>query len=210
VSFLNLTGLDVQNPLAFLAALGLLRVLDSYASQAQLAVPKLSFIDDGQFVPRISTSLTMDEVVTVVLEDAARQADNMALQLAYDDEGTLVAPGVSNATRDLKPSPKAARDLLDRAATSGPRTSRLAAAFFSELVQDNNGNTKPTAFHFTAGQQAFLEMVEGLRRGITADDVREALIGPWSNASTLPSLSWDASVTRLYALRPPTGSQFLA
>ena len=68
-------------------------------------------------------------------------------------------------------------------------------------MQDHKGNTKPTAFHFTAGQQTFLAMVDELRRGITADDVREALFGPWLNTSRLPSLSWDSSVARLYALR---------
>lgn len=201
MSSLTLTGLDAQNPLAFLAALGLLRVLDSHASQAQVPAPRLSFIDEGQITPRLSTPLALDEVIAIVLGDAAQQADNVALQLAYDDKGALVSPGASGATRDLKPSPAGARDLLARAATAGPRASRLAAAFFSELVQDNKGNSKPTAFHFTAGQQAFLEMTERLRRGITADDVREALVGPWRNTSTLPSLTWDASVTRLYALR---------
>ncbi len=66
---------------------------------------------------------------------------------------------------------------------------------------DNNGNTKPTAFHFTAGQQTFLDMVDELRTGITAAHLREALDGPWLNRSQLPSLTWDSSVARLYALR---------
>jgi hypothetical protein len=51
------------------------------------------------------------------------------LQLAYDDKGNRVP---------------------DRS------TSDIAASFFFELVQDNNGKTKPTALHFTAGQQPFL------------------------------------------------------
>ena len=198
---LLLTGMDVQNPLAFLASLGLLRVLDDDARRSGRERPQLSFVDDGCPIPKLWTALSADDVVQHVLDDAAAQADNRALQLAYNKAGACVPPDSPEAIRDLKPPPELARYALEQLAGEGPRASRLAAGWFSELVQDNNGNTKPTAFHFTAGQQAFLEMVDELRRGITAADVREGLFGPWLNTSRLPSLSWDASVARLYALR---------
>jgi hypothetical protein len=201
VSALLLTGMDAQNPLAFLASLGLLRVLDDAARRGQHGRPRLSFVDDGCPIPKLWTTLAADDVVRCVLDDAAAQADNPVLQLAYDDKGDRVPPNQSKAIRDLKPSPELARIALQEFASAPPRVSRLAAGLFSENVQDNNGNTKPTAFHFTAGQQAFLAMVDDLRRGITAADVREALFGPWLNTSKLPSLSWDSSVARLYALR---------
>ena len=198
---LMLTGLDAQNPLAFLAALGLLRVLDDHAARQAFERPRLSFIDEGRQTPKLLTALSMEEVVGVVLEDAAAQVVNPALRIAYNEAGSEVSPDASGATRDLKPSPTLARTILDRGALADRRTADLIAGFFSELVQDNNGNTKPTALHFTAGQQSFLEMVDALGRGITAVDVNEALVGPWLNKSKLPSLSWDASVSRLYALR---------
>lgn len=198
---LVLPGLDAHNPLGFLAALGLLRVLDAEAARTDRERPRLGFVDQGGFVARLLTSHTMAEIVAIVLEDAAAQADNRALQFAYDAEGALVAPGTKGAIRDLKPKPSGAGQLLELAATADRRTAAQAAAWFSELVQDHNGNTKPTAFHFTAGQQAFLEMVDDLRVGLTAEHVREALDGPWLNTSSLPSLSWDASVARMYALR---------
>lgn len=198
---LVLSGLDAHNPLGFLAALGLLRVLDDEAARTARERPRLGFVDQGEFVARLLTSHTMAEVAAIVLEDAAAQGDNRALQFAYDEQGALVAPGTKGAIRDLKPRPSGACQLLDLAAAADPRTAAQAAAWFSELVQDNNGNTKPTAFHFTAGQQAFLQMVEDLRVGLTADHVQESLAGPWRNTSPLPSLSWDASVTRMYALR---------
>lgn len=204
---IGLPGLDAQNPLGFLAALGLLRVLDHARSPDSSERPRLSFVEEGGQVARIDTHLTFEQIVEVVLEDAATQRDNLALQLAYDDDGHLVAPTSADATRDLKPAPMAARALLDSAAVSDRRTADLAAAFFSELVQDNNGNTKPTALHFTAGQQSFLQMVEDLRTGIRAEDVLEALRGPWRNESALPSLSWDASVARNYALRASNPSK---
>jgi len=198
---LVLTGLDAQNPLAYLAALGLLRVLDDHARRQHAVTPRLSFRDRGGLVPCMITELLIDEVVSVVLEDAAAQADNPVLRIAYDSEGNERPPSDPGVSHDLKPPPSLARTILERAVQAPRRGSRLAAALFTELVQDNNGNTKPTAFHFTAGQQAFLAMVDDLRSQISAEDVREALVGPWTNSSTLPSLSWDASVTRLYALR---------
>lgn len=196
-----LAGLEAHNPLGFLAALGLVRVLDHHAAVSGLPRPRLGFVDQGSFVASVVTAQTVEEIIAIVLDDAAAQGDNRALQFAYEDSGSLVPPTASGAIRDLKPSPAAARQLLAYAATADRRTEALAAAWFSELVQDHNGNTKPTAFHFTAGQQAFLDMVEQLRAGITADHLREALEGPWRNTSPLPSLSWDASVARLYALR---------
>jgi hypothetical protein len=188
--------------LAYFAALGLLRVLDHHARQRGLRRPRLAFVDEGRQVPVLTSSFDLEAVIGLVLEDAASQVGNAALGLAYDDEGNLVGVDTPGATRDLKPIPDAARRFLERCADSDRRAADLAAGFFSELVQDRSkGNTKPTALHFTAGQQAFLQMVESLRQGITAADVREALEGPWQNTSTLPSLSWDASVTRMYALR---------
>lgn len=199
---LLLPGLDAQNPLGFLAALGLLRVLDDEAARADRERPRLSFADRGGFIAEVHTPHTTEAIIALVLQDAAAQADNRALQLAYSADGVLVAPGTKGAIRDLKPSPAVARELLELAsASTDRRTAAQAAAWFSELVQDHNGNTKPTAFHFTAGQQAFLDMVEDLRVGLTAAHLQEALDGPWLNTSPLPSLSWDASVARMYALR---------
>jgi hypothetical protein len=201
-------GFEAHNPLGFLASLGLLRVLEHEAVVAGRPSPRLAFIERGSWVAMLDSTHTVDAIVDIVLRDAAAQADNRALQLMYDADGELVPPG-ANGTRDLKPPPRAARRFLEQVATGDRRTAALAAAWFSELVTDNNGKIKPTAFHFTAGQQAFLEMVDKLRNGLAANHLREALQGPWRNTSPLPSLSWDASTPRLYALRArnPSGEQ---
>jgi hypothetical protein len=198
---ISLTGLDAQNPLGFLAALGLLRVLDEHAVGRKIVRPALSFTEDGSVVPLLSTTLTLQEIVGAVMEDAKAQQANPILNLAYDDEGQLVPSGDARANRDLKPPPQLAAAVLATWAEAGRRVADLASSLFSELVQDNNANTKPTAFHFTAGQQAFLQMVDDLRQGLSTESLKEALIGPWLNVSRLPSLGWDSSVTRLYALR---------
>jgi hypothetical protein len=194
-----LPGLDCQNPLAFLAALGVLRVLTDDASTRGVSPPRLAFSNDALAV--LTTDLDLDAIVTRILEDAGRQESNAALALSYTKGGERVPRNHPEAIHDLKPSKEIARAILDECSRASVRQAALAAAWFSELAQDRGGSTKPTAFHFTAGQQAFLEMVETLRSQITANDVREALYGPWLNTSQLPSLSWDATVSRNYALR---------
>jgi hypothetical protein len=203
VNQIDLPGIDAQNPLGFFAALGLLKVLDFDASARGVASPLLQFRDEGAQVPCIHTELDLDAMVQLVLDDAAAEADNPALALAYDKtSGNLVPREGDVGVRDLKPSPAAAREFLSDCSRRGRRVADLAASFFSELVQDRTkGNTKPTALHFAAGQQQFLSMVGDIRSGIRAEDVRHALLGPWRSESKLPSLSWDSSVSRMYALR---------
>jgi hypothetical protein len=201
-----LSGLNAQNPLGYFAALGLLRVLDVHARAEKLPRPMLGF-PDGDTIAALTSTMLLDEIISFVLKDAALQKGAAFLQIAYDDKGELVDALHENAKQDLKPSPAAARDILLRAAIHGTRRDQdLLVGLFSELVTDNNNNTKPTSFHFTAGTQAFVSMAEDLRAGITADDVREALLGPWTSESTLPSMSWDASVSRQYALRATSPS----
>jgi hypothetical protein len=199
VKDLELTGLDGQNPLAFLAAVGLLRVLDERIATGK-ARPRLAFVDEGRAAV-LRSSLSIDEVYELVLEDAAGRLGAAALALAYDDKGQLVDADGQDANADLKPSPDAARAYLTSLIGKDRRSMDLGAAFLTELVTDNNGNTKPTALHFTAGQQKFLEMVAELRRSLQRGHVEEALLGPWRGMDALPSLSWDSTVARLYALR---------
>ncbi len=201
MSEFNLNGLDGQNPLGLFAALGLLRVLDGHARRGGLERPRLWFVDEGAPIAHVRAAVPDAEgLIELVLADARARAEDPVLSLRYDANGLEVERG-EPGTGDLKAAPAMVRRLLLRVA-DGPRDQAdLAAACFSELVQDNNGNTKPTAFHFTAGQQAFLEMVEALRNAVVEDDVREALFGPWTGTSQAPSLSWDATVARQYALR---------
>lgn len=197
----RLTGLDAQNPLAYFAALGLLRVLDDRAKADGLAPPRLWFENDGREIAHVDGPWSLDDIIAAVVEDARGVHGAAALALAYDKEGARVPTDHPEAIRELKPVPAVARDYLDEVSRMDRRSADLAAAFFSELVQDNNGNTKPTALHFAAGQQRWLDMVRGLRAGVTAEHVRTALVGPWEEDFNLPSLAWDSTVARNYALR---------
>ncbi len=163
-------------------------------------------------------------MIAEVLEDKATWEDDPAFLLAYDETGEkLVDPRKAKGkfARDLKPQPSAMRTFLEglagRASDDHPvakllllrRALDTAAAYGSEIVQDNNGNTKPTSLHFAAGQQQFMKAVSDLQAGVTADDLHEALAGPWQRESTLPNLGWDATNARSYALRAtnPSGDK---
>ena len=219
-----LAGLDGANPLAFLAALGVLRALDYRARLHDRAAPRLAWTDEGCWQPVIHGYPSMDAIVGDLLEDKATWQDDPAFLLAYDETGeSLLDPRTvgGKVSRDLKPRPAALRKFLDdlgaRVVSRKNFTERVelrrsldtAAAYGSELVQDNNGNTKPTGFHFTAGQQQFLKAIAELQAGVTSADLLEALAGPWLRESTLPNMSWDATNARLYALRAknPSGDK---
>ncbi len=212
-----LPGLDGSNPLGFLAALGLLRLLDYQARLETRQRPRLGWIDDGYWQPVLHDAGDIENVIAAVIDDKSSWADDPAFLLAYDESGeVLVDPRTAGGTitRDLKPKPAAMRAFLDRIAGMGEdeclkrggwitarRSMDTASSYGSEIIQDNNGNTKPLTLHFTAGQQKFLEAVAKLQESTTEEDLREALLGPWKRSSKLPSMSWDATVARIYALR---------
>lgn len=202
---LVLTGIDGMNPLGFMAALGLLKVLETRRSPGA-ARPRLAWRDEGRWRPVVETTLSLAAIIETVIVELRSWSDDPALGIVDGSEGC-------EPEDDLKPAPERYRAFLmhvARLAVGGPgRPAKFAASFASELVTDNGGNTKPTAFHFTAGQQKFLTMVRTLLAEVSADDLQEALVGPWTGASRLPSLSWDATVARNYALRAndPSGEK---
>lgn len=183
-----LTGLDGSNPLAFLAALGTLCALEDRGVAA-----RLSWENQGVWRPILHGVDSLEELVNLLWSDLQTWEDEPALLLSYSKG--------DKTERDLKPSPERMAEYLRQMRALGGRSAALASAFGSDLVTDNNGATKPTAFHFTAGQQRFLTMAEDLRLGLTHEDFVEALAGPWRWTRELPVFAWDGSGARGYALR---------
>jgi hypothetical protein len=189
VSEIVLAGLDGANPLAFLAALGVLEALSDCGAPV-----RLRWRDEAVWRP-VMTGLDggLDTLVGCIDADRISCGAEPAIGLEYDGK------------RDLKPPPAFFRSYLaDLVAQTDPAQRRgvdWASAFATDVATDNSGNTKPTALHFTAGQQQFLKMVRELVAGVTAQDIREALIGPWRYDRPLPVMGWDATITRDYALR---------
>ena len=190
MSAVVLTGLDGANPLAFLAALG---VVEALASPTAAPVA-LSWRDEGSWRP-VVTGMDggMDALVEHVHADLTSCAADPALNLQYEGK------------RDIKPPPALFRSYLASLVADATPIARRAVdwagAFASDVVVDNNGNTKPTALHFTAGQQQFLKMAIELATQVTRHDVENALVGPWRYDRPLPVMGWDSTMARDYALR---------
>jgi hypothetical protein len=186
---LTLPGLDGTNPLAFLAALGVLAATHDTGGEA-----RLKWEYDGTWRPVLS-SAHADHASLIRMLDTDRQgcAHDAALTLEY------------NGKRDLKPPPSLCRTWLGQlVAEASPHQRRSvdwASAFVTDVAVDNNGNIKPSALHFTAGQQQFLQMARELVDKVTEDDLREAISGPWQYAKPLPVMGWDNTASRDYALR---------
>lgn len=184
-----LSGLDGNNPLGFLAALGVLAAATDGSSEV-----RLRWLYEGAWRPVLTSSYAGVDMLIERL-DADRQdcIEDPALTLEYEGK------------KDLKPPPGRFRHFLTQLAASAAATNRRsvdwASAFATDVAVDNKGNTKPTALHFTAGQQQFLEMVIELVNNVTKGDLREAIEGPWRYERPLPVLGWDATSSRDYALR---------
>lgn len=189
-----LTGLDGSNPLGFLAGLGVLNTLADRGGR-----PTLSW-QPGVWhaVVEDDTLRDRDALIAALVQDRATWSDEGCLALKY-------TKGKKASAWDLKPPPGRFRsyliDLVSRSEPGCRREVDFAASFATESARDNNGNTKPTALHFTAGQQEFLGTVGELRNAVTPADLKEAVFGPWRYARKLKILGWDCTAARVYALR---------
>jgi hypothetical protein len=197
VNELVLTGLDGKNPLGFLAALGVLDAATRATGKGEPA-PTLAWRSLGTYRPVLAGGPDREGLLALLAEDLASFRDEPAIALRYPKGD---ADGGAEA-HDLKPRPERfaayLRSLVDRGAR---RSLDLAAAFATDVAVDNNGNAKPTALHFTAGQQEFLRMVGDLAQNVAPADLEEAVFGPWRYARPLPVLGWDGATSRDYALR---------
>jgi hypothetical protein len=187
-----LTGVSGTNPLGFLASVGLLRIVTERAQGA-----RLGFLDDGSFQPFLDG--VDGPLETLVAEDAKRSAGNQAWRLEY---GKTTKRGTAPVA-DLKPPPDAfERFLRQRVAEwidGNEEGATYAACYATSVARDGKGNTKPTAFHFTAANQQFLGAVETIRASVTLDWAKQSLFegGAWRPGG---NLRWDPAADRNYAL----------
>jgi len=197
-----LNGLDGANPLGFLAALGTQQAL------ADQGVPaRMRWVDAGGWRPEMVDIGSMEKILDVLQRDLESWQEAPALDLKYpvrekkSGKQKIDKNGQPLLERDLKPLPEEYSNFMSALRSHGGRSEQLALAFATDVGIDGSGFVKPTALHFTAGQQRFLEMVRQLRQEVTLNHLREALEGPWLRRDELPVLGWDAASERMYALR---------
>lgn len=200
------SGVNGTNPLGFLAAIGLLRLLGTSRADATLG-----FLADGTFNPFIETreptlvtagatdDAQREALSVLVADDAARCASNPAWDLRYEKQEKNAVKIVA----DLKAPPDKFREFLtasvERWLSGDDESAAYAAAFGTSVVQDRKGNTKPTAFHFTAAQQQFLGTVDAVRRLVDAGWSLESLFDGHAGRPG-GNLRWDPGAERSWAL----------
>lgn len=194
MSRIQLIGVDGSNPLGFLAALGLLSLAPGV---------KLGFAQDGSFRAFIDGFVGKEsDLATLVASDAEAAASKDApWRFTYTKSATKKQGPQEVA--DLKPPPEDFKKFLANAVTAWltrmDEAAGYAAAYGTDIAVDNKGNTKPTAFHFTAAQQTFLGVVEDIRASVT-EEWAEASLFKGHGERPGSNLRWDPGAERNWAL----------
>ncbi len=185
----HLHGLEGTNPLGFFAALGVQVVFATEDRQ-----PRLWWSDD--IVPHaiVDEEFTVDWIVERVLVAFAYWKDSPAINPRRRD-GSAMPKG-----DELKLKPDDIEEYLLQAVRCA-RSGGLATALLAQGSLDNKGVAKPSDFYFTAGPQKFLDIARKVLLAADGDAIKTGLEGPWSYESDAPSLGWDVTDDRVYALR---------
>ena len=178
----HLRGLEGTNPLGFFAALGVQVAFDGATD-----IPRLWWSDDVVPHAVVDDSFSLGEIADRAMEVFPVWLGSPAIFTGLEPSG------------DVKFKESDIATYLANSRDSGPGAG-LAACLVAEGSLDNNGVAKPTDLHFTAGQMKFLKIVAEVLKGVTAEDLRDGMTGPWPYQSKLGSLMWDVTDDSNYAL----------
>ena len=184
----HLTGLEGTNPLGFLAALG---VQVAFVSESQQ--PRLWWSDDVTPHAVVDGDFSTDRIADQALEVFAEWNESPATNPKRPDGSDMLKGD------ELKLTPADLRTYLSQAPQC-ESSGALVTALVAEGSLDKQGAAKPSDLYFTAGQQKFLGMARQILGNTSRAAVIAGLEGPWSYDSKLPSLMWDVSDDRVYAL----------
>lgn len=194
MSRIQLVGADGSNPLGFLAALGLLRVLPG---------AKLGFYEDGSFRAFVDGIDKRESDIATLIASDAKVAETRSAPWRFTYTKAATKKQGPQEVADLKSPPgdfkKFLATCIEAWLSGSDEAAGYAAAYGTDIAVDGKGNTKPTAFHFTAAQQTFLGAVDGIRASMTQEWVESSLFKghgerPGSN------LRWDPGAERNWAL----------
>lgn len=186
-----LTALDGSNPLAFLAALGTLRLLSLYEPSTRVT---LKWVRQGVWLPELHGFNETQDVLCDRLQNAARK------YLPTEAFSELLG---KNITVDEGTFAKFVRIAYESAQTGERIMGDFAVAFGSEICkQERKERIEYTDFCFItgSGHQHFLGTMEGLKENVSAAHIRGALFGPWTKNKGF-SMRWDPADAAEYAFR---------
>lgn len=180
----HLTALKGNEPITFLAALGVLKCATEMIKDKR---PTLHWENDGLWTAVI-TANTDDLVNMLIKHRDSRKRDDL------------------NWADDIKVDPdnfsRNAREILERATGWSDPIPNFFAAFGSDMVNaKSTSDIKPTAFYMLSGKQSILKELREIFCSLDAAAYKEALYGPWKYQDQFHPLGWDPSCERLYAYR---------
>ena len=179
-----LRGLPGDNPLGFLAALGV---------QVALAVQgldhKLHWTDDPIPHPVVSPARDLEEIARAVRAVAQDWLDGPVF--------------TSDLDQTLKVDASDARDYLRQARNAG-KQGTLALCLLAENGRYKSGNSigksQPTDFYFTAARQQFLAMARTRLRTTSVENILSDMSDLWQyKCNDSNSLMWDLQADRHHA-----------
>ncbi|RMG51367.1 MAG: hypothetical protein D6717_12960, partial [Gammaproteobacteria bacterium] len=185
-SDITLEGLDGSNLLGFLAALGLLRLLDSvgggtahgptmrWQPAGSTWHPVVSFSQDG-------APASKEDLLDALEAAIEAQSDESPFTWAKD---TAVSP------EEFRRFAQAA---ALRARPDERRAADFAAAFACEALLDRQGRVQDSALRTMsgAGHQHYLESMLLLVRSTNREHLEHALFERWAYRDERPSMRWD-------------------
>jgi hypothetical protein len=223
-----LRGLDGANPLAFLAALGTLRVLALGAGTAEQ--PRLAWrVDTGKWRPFLSgVDATAENNLCQAFRHSAAQYGIGGVDATVEKNLCQAIAKAGNAldTARLLPEsddlniPAAEYRVYAKSAQSavnvGARRSAhadFAAAFACDALVNDDGTVQDTALRTMsgAGHQHFLRTMRSLIAQTSVEHIHKALFAPWRYDDPVRNMTlrWDPSDDSRYALRwsDPSGDR---
>jgi len=197
VSYIPLPALHADNPIAFLAALGTLRILDGIRPAWK---PRLRWINNGNWVPELSVTgeTSLEGMSAALVAKVANRSTalefNWADVISVDPELFHLKAGAALETATL-----CQREAVD-----------FFAAFAAEGAISNSGDMKPTDLCMTSGQMKFLKEMRSITAKLAlapkqeeaplAERIQAVLMGPWNYADPQHSLGWDPTNEPVHAL----------
>ncbi|MCI0534787.1 MAG: hypothetical protein L0Z50_06140 [Verrucomicrobiales bacterium] len=189
---LTFPPLQGSSLIGFLAALGAFRTL---ATLPETSDVRMRWVPGGgSYCPVLRLPSPADP--EVVVEKLHTALHGLAGHYVITADKDLKIP--RGVFRNL--ATKAAEDFLTH---TDPNAASMVAAFGCDAVGNEDGTIEDTAFRTMsgAGHQHFLEFMNVLAKETTAEQLREALFGPWRYRDSSPTMRWDAEDDRRYALR---------
>lgn len=184
-----LPGLDGANPLAFLAALGVLRGLALGGRRHQVRLRWDSL--DGAWRPIVEgEELSAESMVDQLVDRCRATAEHPSLRVA------------DNITFTPEAFATHASECID---STDPDASAYLAAFASDAIVTDTGNVADTALRTMsgAGHQHFLKTMRNVLESVERTHLERTLFKPWDYADPMRNLSlrFDPTDDRRYALQ---------